>query len=128
VHTSGATPLCTFICGPDFAGGGGGGAVVALSFSPSQRTVQTLVYPEGAGTVTGDGVFSPGQTTTLTASPAGCFAYWRENRSQQSFPNPYTFTVAADRTLEAVFNTSTVSARRPTTCSPARRSAPASRP
>ena len=157
VHTAGATPLCTSVCGPDFSGSGGGGdsniidtqpgsysgtsdfrdapllvnesyadigagvtiqvtqtnldsAVVTVAFSEPQRSIHTVVYPEQAGSVSGGGVFSPGQIATLTASPAGCFAYWRENRSQQAFPNPYTFTVGADRTLEAVFTSTTCAA------------------
>lgn len=81
------------------------GALVALSFTTPKRTIQTLVYPEGAGSVSGGGVYTPGQTVTLTASPAGCFQNWRESRVNQTFPNPYTFTVTADRVLEAVFTT-----------------------
>lgn len=82
-----------------------GTANVSLSFAPPLRTIQTLVYPENVGTVAGSGVYAPGQRVTLTAAPAGCFQYWRENRSNQAYPNPYTFTVAGDRALEAVFST-----------------------
>ena len=151
VHTSGATPLCTNVCNPDFSGGGGGGdsniidtqpasfgtndlrdapllenesyvdvgagvtiqvtdtsptsATVSLSFTTPQRSIQTVVYPAGAGSVSGGGTYAPGQSVTLTASPAGCFAHWRETRAQRNYANPYTFTVGADRMLEAVFNT-----------------------
>jgi M6 family metalloprotease-like protein len=150
VHTSGATPFCTFVCDPDFTGPGGGGdsnlidthpgsvggsndfkdapltngqsyvdtgagvsiqvtetgsgsATVSVSFSTPRPTVYTIVYPEGAGTVNGGGTFNAGQSVTLTASPGNCFVGWRENRASQAYPNPYTFTVTADRTLEAVF-------------------------
>ena len=85
-------------------------ATVSLTFGTPQRSVHTLVYPENAGSVLGGGTFAPGQTVTLTASPPGCFVNWRENRSNQSFSNPYTFTVTADRTLEAVFTTASCSA------------------
>lgn len=84
-----------------------GSAAVSLTFTAPQRSIQTVVYPENVGSVSGGGVFAPGQSVTLTASPAGCFQYWRENRSTQAYPNPYTFTVAADRTLEAVFTSGT---------------------
>jgi hypothetical protein len=150
VHTSGATPLCTDVCGPDFSGSGGGGdsniidtqpntvsgtndfrdapllagdtytdtgagvtisvtsatsgsATVAVTLSTPQPTIQTIVYPEGAGSVSGAGSFIAGQTVTLTAS-SGCFLMWREGRSAKSYPNPYTFTASADRTLEAVYS------------------------
>ena len=83
------------------------GAMVALTFTTPRRSIQTVVYPAGAGTVSGGGVYSSGESITLTASPAGCFDYWREKRSQQSFPNPYAFTVGADRSLEAIFTTGT---------------------
>ena len=78
-----------------------------LRASLPRRSIQTVVYPAGAGTISGGGVYSLGESVTLTASPAGCFDYWREKRSQQSFPNPYTFTVGADRSLEAIFTTGT---------------------
>ncbi len=154
VHTAGATPLCTNVCGPDYVGSGGGGdsniidtqpasvagtndfrdapllagetytdagagmiltitsasansATVDVAFTTPQRSIRTTAYPEGAGSVSGGGSFTAGQQTTLTATPAGCFLYWRENRSTQSFPNPYTFTVGADRQLEAVFSATT---------------------
>jgi M6 family metalloprotease-like protein len=155
VHTSGATPLCTSFCGPDFSGSGGGGdsnivdtapasgygsadfndaplslnesyadeaagvtfqvtatsptsAMVQVTIGTPLRTVRTVVYPASAGTVDANGMtFSPGQSVTLTAQPAGCFVRWRENRANQSYPNPYTFTIQGDRLLEAVFSSST---------------------
>jgi hypothetical protein len=86
---------------------GATGASVALAFSTPRRSIQSVVYPAGAGTVSGGGVYSPGESVTLTASPVGCFDYWREKRTAQTFPNPYTFTVGADRSLEAIFTTGT---------------------
>jgi hypothetical protein len=83
-----------------------GSATVAVSYSTPHRSIQTTVYPETAGTVSGGGNVANGQNVTLTASPANCFVRWRENRSSQSYPNPYTFTATADRTLEAVFTDS----------------------
>jgi hypothetical protein len=153
IHTSGATPLCTTFCGPDYSGSGGGGdselidtqpntisgtadfndapllngesytdtgagvtisvtaatattATVSVTFSTPARSVRTIVYPASSGTVSGGGTFSVGQSVTLTASPASCFIRWRENRSSQSYPNPYTFTMAGDRELEATFASS----------------------
>lgn len=155
VHTSGATPLCTSYCGPDFSGGGGGGdsnivdtqpasgsgtadfndapltlnesytddgagvtfsvtaasstsATVQVTFGTPMRTVRTVVYPAGGGSVSGASTtYTPGQSVTLTASPSNCFVRWRESRSNQSYPNPYTFTIQADRLIEAVFSSAT---------------------
>lgn len=78
-------------------------ATVAVAFSTPLRSIRTTVYPAGAGTVSGGGSFQVGQQTTLAATPAGCFLYWRENRATQGYPNPYAITVSADRQLEAVF-------------------------
>lgn len=88
-----------------------GSATVAVSFGTPRPTIQTVVYPENAGAVAGGGSFTAGQSVTLTASPGTCFVAWRETRSTQTYPNPYTFTAASDRTLEAVFSG--------TTCTPA---------
>lgn len=85
-------------------------ATVDVAFSTPQRSIRTTIYPEGAGTVGGGGSFTAGQQTTLTASPASCFLYWRENRATQQYPNPYSITVGADRHLEAVFTDSTCAA------------------
>jgi hypothetical protein len=155
VHTSGATPLCTSYCGPDFSGSGGGGdsnivdtqpatgsgsadfndaplllnesytddgagvtftvtattagsATVQVTLGTPMRTVRTVIYPAGGGSVSGNSTnYTPGQSVTLTASPSNCFVRWRESRSNQSYPNPYTFTIQADRLLEAVFSSAT---------------------
>mgnify|MGYP000878041327 CR=1 FL=1 len=82
------------------------GATVSVTYSTPHPTIQTVVYPEGAGTVSGGGTFTAGQSVTLAASPANCFVGWRENRASQTFTNPYTFAVGGDRTLEAVFTDS----------------------
>jgi hypothetical protein len=85
-----------------------GRAIVQVTIGTAQRTVRTVVYPASAGTVEANGtVFAPGQSVTLTAQPAGCFVRWRENRANQSYPNPYTFTIQADRLIEAVFSSAT---------------------
>jgi hypothetical protein len=81
-------------------------ATVSVTFSTPARSVRTVVYPASSGTVSGGGTFGIGQSVTLTASPTSCFIRWRENRSSQSYPNPYTFTMAGDRELEATFATS----------------------
>jgi hypothetical protein len=84
----------------------GGTATVNVTFGTPARSVRTVVYPADSGTVSGGGTFSVGQTVTLTASPTSCFIRWRENRASQAYPNPYTFTIAGDRELEATFATS----------------------
>jgi hypothetical protein len=80
-------------------------AVIYVYVSPPQPTIQTLVYPPGAGRVIGGGRLSPGMTTTLIATPNNGyqFSYWREANADPAYPNPFSFAVAGDRLVEAVF-------------------------
>jgi uncharacterized repeat protein (TIGR01451 family) len=80
-------------------------ATVQVTMSTPKVSVQSWVYPAGTGTVTGLGSFTAGQSVTLTAVPAPGYTFvrWRENRVNQAYPNPYTFTVTSDRLLEAQF-------------------------
>ena len=85
-------------------------ATVNVALMPPMPSVQSTVYPEDAGTVTGGGNVALGQNVTLIAVPnAGySFLHWREARSTRaSYSNPYTFTASADRHFEAVFSTVT---------------------
>lgn len=84
-------------------------AMIQVTLSPPQLSVQTTVYPAYAGTVNGVGTYIVGQQVTLTASanPGYQFIRWRENRLSQSYPSPYVFSAISDRQLEAVFGPST---------------------
>ncbi|MCC7368590.1 MAG: hypothetical protein IT306_09215 [Chloroflexi bacterium] len=161
VHASGASPLCTAYCNPDFSGSGGGGdsnlvdtspasssgttdfndaplsltesydddaagltirvtetgatsATVSVSFTTPRLAVRTVIYPTAAGQVSGvDTTYTAGQSVTLTASPSNCFIRWRENRANQSYTNPYTFTIQSDRLIEAVFQSTSSCAPAP---------------
>ena len=75
-------------------------------FTQVQYTIAANVNPAGAGTVTGGGTYNDGTSATLTATPnAGwLFNSWKENGSIVSTNPTYTFTVNADRTLEAAFD------------------------
>ena len=57
------------------------------------------------GTVSGGGVASEGMTLTVSADAAEGYNFegWQENGEVVSAENPYTFTVAGDRTLVAGF-------------------------
>jgi len=60
------------------------------------------------GTVSGAGAFDCGKTTTVTATPQTgyLFAGWYENGVRVSGDAVYSFTVSADRTLEARYTLS----------------------
>lgn len=57
------------------------------------------------GTVTGGGVYKTGSAVTVEAVPAAGYKFveWTKNGSQVSTDAKYTFDVAADRNLTAVF-------------------------
>lgn len=58
------------------------------------------------GTVSGGGNYEEGTSITICATPdEDCqFLYWTENGEQVSTEDTYSFTVAGDRTLTAVFD------------------------
>ncbi|MFN8522873.1 MAG: hypothetical protein U0821_07165 [Chloroflexota bacterium] len=84
---------------------GASSATVNVTFQAPRYAIRTLVYPAGAGAVTGGGFIQGRRASTVTAVPSGnyVFSYWRENRSWVSSSAAYTFDLVADRTLEAVF-------------------------
>lgn len=67
--------------------------------------IVTGVDPAGAGTVTGGGTYTQGDTVTLHAAPSAGyqFAAWKENSSIVSTSTTYTFTANSSRSLTAVF-------------------------
>ena len=68
-------------------------------------TINASVYPEGAGTVTGAGVYEEGETATLTATAMGLYTFdnWTENGTVVSTDATYSFVVTEDRNLVANF-------------------------
>ena len=61
--------------------------------------------PAQGGSVTGGGMYSRGQSVTVTAAPAAGYHFisWMEDGAEVSSELEYTFIVAKDRTLTAVF-------------------------
>ena len=94
---------------------GVGNVTVNITLSSASRSIQSIVYPAGAGTVTGGGVFTTGQPVTLTAVPNQGYRFvsWRENRSGIGSTNPLVFNAMSDRVLEAVFVADLCSPQRP---------------
>ena len=70
----------------------------------SSAVVTVNVGPGGGGTVAGGGVYPIGAEATVTATPdpGWVFLHWLVN-STEITDNPYTFTVAGNITLTAVF-------------------------
>ena len=76
-----------------------------VSFA-SMFMVSAEVSPEGAGTVSGTGVYIPGTSCTLVATPNEGYAFvnWTINGEVVSTEPSYTFTVTAPVTITANFN------------------------
>lgn len=88
---------------------------LVANFQLIQYTISAEVRPVSTyGTVSGTGTKNYGSTASLRATPntGYKFSNWKENGSQVSTSNPYSFTVNRDRSLWAVFtaNTYTISA------------------
>ena len=65
--------------------------------------------PAEGGTVTGGGVYLPGETVVLAAAPAEGYEFYHwTNESDEvvSNENPYSFTVVEDITLNGIFGNS----------------------
>ena len=69
-------------------------------------TIAAIANLSVAGTVSGAGTYTQGQTCTLTATPAAGYVFtnWTENGNVISIDALYTFTVIEDRTLVANFS------------------------
>ena len=76
-----------------------------FTYSPSYFTVQTTAGTGGRSG--GGGVFMPGDTATVYATPYNGYAFsgWYENGLLVSMNEWYSFSVYGDRTLEARFIT-----------------------
>ena len=72
-----------------------------------ELTVAVSASPSAGGTVSGGGVFSSGNSVTVTASPNNgyTFANWTENASVVSSTARYTFTLSTNVNLTANFVT-----------------------
>ena len=69
-------------------------------------TINVTVSPTGSGTVTGGGMYMPGDTCTITATGLGAntFSHWESvGTVGQISDNPYTFIVGNSDTFTAVF-------------------------
>lgn len=67
--------------------------------------ISATPVPAAGGSVSGAGMYGPGSTAVLTATPAAGynFLYWKEGGVQVSSDPVYSFTVTGNRALEAHF-------------------------
>jgi len=72
-------------------------------------TITTSSSPSGGGTTSGGGTFNSGASVTVIATPASNYSFvnWTENGSSVSTNPSYNFTISANRTLVANFQTNT---------------------
>ena len=72
---------------------------------PPHSSVDTAVSPAGAGTASGDGVYTNGTTATVRAlpNPGYAFVNWTENGAAVSASSSYTFTNLVNQSLVANF-------------------------
>lgn len=72
---------------------------------PVTHTVSVRADPAAGGTVTGSGTYQENAsvTVTATANEGYTFKHWAESGSEVNSNASYTFNIAADRTLIAVF-------------------------
>ena len=83
-----------------------GNRTLVANFTQQQFTITTLVDPsQYAGEVEGGGVYTYGQSCTLTATPINpyIFVNWTKNGVQVSTNPTYTFTVTESATYVAHF-------------------------
>ena len=73
----------------------------------SSYNISASVSPANSGTITGTGNYNSGATANLTATAETGYNFvnWTENGTQVSTNANYSFTVSADRTLVANFET-----------------------
>ena len=81
--------------------------VAAGAFLPPHSSVDTLASPPSGGTTTGDGVYTNGTATTVTAAPNAGFKFvnWSANGTAVSSTASYTFTNIINQSLVANFVT-----------------------
>ena len=66
--------------------------------------VSSAVSPEGAGTVTGDGIYEKGSNVVLKATAKAGYSFWHwTNGNEVVMANPYEFAASEDAKYVAVF-------------------------
>ena len=78
---------------------------VSASFSIKSYSINSLVSPQGTGSVTGSGTYSHGDSITLTATPNTSFGYSFVNwsGSTSSVDNPLVLEINSDLNITANF-------------------------
>ncbi len=89
-------------------------AIYTAHFNAQNYTITVATNPNNAGSASGGGSYTYGQTCTVTASANNGYAFtsWTENGTQVSTNVNYSFTVTGNRNLVANFvpNTHTIQA------------------
>lgn len=82
-----------------------GDRTLVANFKVNQVTLGLSAKPTAGGSTTGAGTFDPGTSVTATASAANGYTFvnWTEGGAPVSTNATYTFTITANRTLEANF-------------------------
>jgi len=83
-----------------------GNRTLVANFTQQNYTISVNASPSSGGTVTGGGVFTYGQSCTVTATPATGYSFvrWTKNGTQVSTNASYSFTVTESATYVAVFS------------------------
>jgi hypothetical protein len=83
-----------------------GNRTLVANFTQQNYTISVNASPSSGGTVTGGGVFTYGQSCTVTATPATGYTFvrWTKNGTQVSTNASYSFTVTESATYVAVFS------------------------
>ena len=78
---------------------------LTANFAPATYTVSAAAVPVSGGSITGGGTFTSGSQVTLVANPNPGFAFvnWTEGTAVVSASQSLSFTVYADRRLNANF-------------------------
>ena len=78
---------------------------LVANFEENTHTVTTSVNPTGAGTTTGSGIYTRGDSVTVnaTANSGYNFVNWTEDGNVVSTNSQYTFTITNNRNLIANF-------------------------
>ncbi len=83
-----------------------GNRTLVANFTQQNYTISVNASPSSGGTVAGGGVFTYGQSCTVTATPATGYTFvrWTKNGTQVSTNASYSFTVTESATYVAVFS------------------------
>ena len=106
--TEGGNPVSTTPCYSFVANTN---RTLSANYTLNNYVVNTGSLPSVAGTTSGGGVAACGSNVTVTATPAGCYAFanWTEGSTVVSTSASYNFTVAGARNLVANFSAPIVS-------------------